>query len=29
MLLVMGTTVLGHPGTEKHPPGLKTWAEFI
>ena len=29
MLLVMGTTVLGHPGTEKHPPGLKTWADFI
>ena len=29
MILLMGTTVLGHPGTEKHPPGLKTWAEFI
>ena len=25
----MGTTVLGHPGTEKHPKGLKTWADFI
>jgi len=29
MILLMGTTVLGHPGTEKHPPGLKTWSEFI
>ena len=29
MILLMGTTVLGHPGTEKHPKGLKTWADFI
>ena len=29
MILLMGTTVLGHPGTEKHPPGLKTWSDFI